>query len=62
MIIEYFHWMKYNYSTEIFAVEIGHDDSKVTRNQLEEKVETILKRKVTMRKDVPVLVNLLFEN
>lgn len=62
MIIEYFQWMKYNYSAEIFAAEIGHEKSKMTRNQLEEKVETIFKRKSPIRKDVPILLNVFFEN
>lgn len=62
MIMEYFHWMKFNYSAEIFATEIGHGKSKMTRNNLEEKLETLFKRKLQMRKDVPILLNLFFEN
>lgn len=62
MIMEYFQWMKYNYSAEIFAAEIGHEKSKITRNLLEERLETIFKRKFHMRKDVPILLNLFFEN
>lgn len=61
MILEYFEWMQLNYSAEIFAVEIGHDKSTLTRNQLEERLETIFKRKIQPQKDVPILVNLLFE-
>lgn len=62
MIMEYFQWMKYNYSAEIFAAEIGHEKSKMVRNHLEEQLEAIFKRKVHMRKDVPMLLNLLFDN
>lgn len=62
MIMEYFQWMKYNYSAEIFAAEIGHEKSKMVRNHLEEQLEAIFQRKVHMRKDVPMLLNLLFDN
>lgn len=58
LIMEYFDWIGFSYSSEIFAAEIGQK-TEVNRMQLEEKLEKLGAFKVTANNSVPLLLNLL---
>lgn len=60
LILEYFQWMSFNFSAEIFAAEIGQCDEKsLSRNEMEEKIEAIAVDEVHFVKHVPLLLNVL---
>lgn len=54
LILEYFRWIGFSYSAEIFSAEIGRDSIVADRHYLEEQLPEI-----TIDKDVPILINLL---
>lgn len=61
LILEYFRYIGFNYSHEIFAAEVGMDvkecDEMERRVQLEKNIEKL--SPIEINKDVPLLLNLL---